>query len=79
LECRAIGKLGAIRAPAVLPETTKRKENDTSMTRGTGARGLRAAMEQVMMDAMFETTPGSSITVTKAMVSDACGGECRAA
>lgn len=39
-----------------------------SVLRGTGARGLRAVIEEVMLDIMFEAKKGDSIIITKDMI-----------
>ena len=42
--------------------------------RGTGARGLRSIMEEVMTDLMFEAKRGTSVVVTAKMVIDSLSG-----
>ena len=49
-----------------------------AVERKTGARGLRAIMESVMMDIMYEIPSDSSIgicTITKDVVEGKCGPE----
>jgi ATP-dependent Clp protease ATP-binding subunit ClpX len=45
-----------------------------AVVRGTGARGLRAIIEEVMLDAMFEGRRGAEIKVTKRMVESVMSG-----
>ena len=42
--------------------------------RGTGARGLRAVVEEVMLDLCFEAKAGTKVAVTSAMVKAASNG-----
>ena len=60
-------------------EDAKSEMARIAATRGTGARGLRAIMEEVMMDLMYDAKKGSSIVVTKAMVVAASLCGCQAA
>jgi ATP-dependent Clp protease ATP-binding subunit ClpX len=50
-----------------------------AVARGTGARGLRAVVEEVMLDLSYEATPGSKIVVTSAMVKETSNGGSKAA
>lgn len=50
-----------------------------AVERGTGARGLRAVIEEVMLDIMYEVNPGDKAVVTKAMVQDTSNGGVEAA
>lgn len=45
-----------------------------ALARNTGARGLRAVTEEVMMEVMFNLEPKQKIVITKKMVSDASNG-----
>jgi len=47
--------------------------------RGMGARGLRALLEDAMLDTMFNVTPGSTVTITKGMISAVATGSHKAA
>jgi len=46
-----------------------------AVTRGTGARGLRAVIENVMVDIMFECKKGDAVRITSAMVKEASSGQ----
>jgi ATP-dependent Clp protease ATP-binding subunit ClpX len=60
-------------------EDAKREMARIAAARGTGARGLRAILEDVMLEVMFDAVPGSAVTITRAMVADAREGAGRAA
>lgn len=59
-------------------DEAKREMARIAAARGTGARGLRAILEDVILEVMFDAVPGSSVTITKAMVA-ACEGPDKAA
>lgn len=50
-----------------------------AVARGTGARGLRAVLEEVMLDVMFELKPKDKVVITKAMVKESSNGGSEAA
>jgi ATP-dependent Clp protease ATP-binding subunit ClpX len=66
-------------ANLVIDEDAKREMARIAAARGTGARGLRAVLEDTMLDAMFNVTPGSTVRVTKAMIAKASNEEGKAA
>ena len=60
-------------------DDAKREIARIAVTRGTGARGLRAVVEEVMLDASFDAQPNTQVTVTKEMVQEASNGGSKAA
>ena len=60
-------------------EDAKKKMAEIAWVRGVGARGLRAVVEEVLLDIMFNLKPGQNIVVTKQMVSAASNGDNQAA
>lgn len=60
-------------------DEAKREMARIAAARGTGARGLRSILEDVMLDVMFDAAPGSAVTITKAMIANACGEAGKAA
>lgn len=52
---------------------------DITLARGTGARGLRSVVEEVMLPVMYELKPRQDIVITGQMVADASNGGDRAA
>ena len=63
----------------VFEDDAKKEMARIAVARGTGARGLRAVAEEVMLDIMFNLKPKMEIVVTKQMVSDASNGHSQAA
>lgn len=59
----------------VIEEDAKHEIARIASERGTGARGLRAVMEEVMLDLMFEVKKGTKVIVTKAMVQGISSGK----
>jgi ATP-dependent Clp protease ATP-binding subunit ClpX len=66
-------------ARLVIDEDAKREMARIAAARGTGARGLRAVLEETMLDVMFNVTPHSTVNVTKKMITEACNEEGKAA
>lgn len=63
----------------VIDEDAKREMARIATARGMGARGLRAVLEDTMLDVMFDVTPNSTVRITKAMIAKACTEEGKAA
>lgn len=62
--------LGIDGVQLLFEDDAKREMAHIAASRGTGARGLRAIMEEVMMELMYDAKKGTSVTVTAKMVTD---------
>jgi ATP-dependent Clp protease ATP-binding subunit ClpX len=62
-------------ASLTFEEDAKREMVRVAVARGTGARGLRAVLEEVMLDVMFELKPKDEVVITKAMVVASSSGK----
>lgn len=62
-------------AELTFEEEAKREMARVAVARGTGARGLRAVLEEVMLDIMYNLKPKDVVVVTKEMVSQITNGD----
>ena len=60
-------------ASLVFEEDAKLEIAKVAFERGTGARGLRAVVENLLLDVMYNLKAGDKITITKKMVRDSTG------
>jgi ATP-dependent Clp protease ATP-binding subunit ClpX len=62
------------KATLVFEEEAKREIAHIAFVRNTGARGLSAVVEEILLDIMYEIKPGDKVTITKQMVIDLTSG-----
>jgi ATP-dependent Clp protease ATP-binding subunit ClpX len=62
------------KATLVFDEDAKREIAHIAFVRNTGARGLRAVVEEVLLDIMYDIKPGDKVNITKQMVLDLTSG-----
>ena len=55
-------------------EDAKREIARIALVRGTGARGLRAVVEEIMLDVMFNLKAGDDIVITSQLISEIISG-----
>jgi ATP-dependent Clp protease ATP-binding subunit ClpX len=73
-------KIVVMEGASIVFEDNARKEMARiAVARGTGARGLRAVVEETLLDVMFDLKSKQNIMVTKQMVSEASNGGNQAA
>lgn len=57
-------------ATLIFEEEAKKEIAHVAFARGTGARGLRAVVEEVLLDVMYNLKSGDEIRITKEMVAE---------
>jgi ATP-dependent Clp protease ATP-binding subunit ClpX len=62
-------------ASITFEDDAKKEMAMIAVTRGTGARGLRAVVEEVLLNVMFDLKPKQKVVITKNMVSEASNGK----